>query len=40
MASTDLDPQGLAGRIEELLDRLTTDGGPAAGHAARSWCGC
>ncbi|GAA1326711.1 NifU family protein [Pseudonocardia xinjiangensis] len=34
MASTDLDPQGLAGRIEELLEGITTDGGPAVGHAA------
>lgn len=34
MASTDLDPQGLAGRIEELLEGITTDGGPTVGHAA------
>lgn len=34
MASTDLDPQGLAGRIEELLEAITTDGGPAVGHSA------
>lgn len=34
MASTDLDPPGLAGRIEELLDVITADGGPAVGHAA------
>ena len=34
MASTDLDPQGLAERIEQLLDGITTDGGPALGHAA------
>lgn len=34
MASTDLDPQGLAGRIEELLEGITTEGGPAVGHAA------
>ncbi|WP_232664530.1 NifU family protein [Pseudonocardia sp. TRM90224] len=34
MASTDLDPQGLAGRIEELLDGISTEGGPAVGHAA------
>jgi len=34
MASTDLDPQGLAGRSEELLEAITTDGGPAVGHAA------
>ena len=34
MSSTDLDPQGLAGRIEELLDAITAEGGPAVGHAA------
>ncbi|MDT7708520.1 MAG: hypothetical protein QOG20_4127 [Pseudonocardiales bacterium] len=34
MASTDLDAEGLAGRIEELLEAITTDGGPAVGHAA------
>lgn len=34
MASTDLDPAGLAGRIEELLDAITTDGGPGVGYAA------
>ncbi len=34
MASTDLDPQGLASRIEELLEGITADGGPAVGHAA------
>ena len=34
MASTDLDPAGLAGRIEELLDGIATDGGPAVGYAA------
>jgi Fe-S cluster biogenesis protein NfuA len=34
VASTDLDPAGLAGRIEELLDRITADGGPGVGHAA------
>ncbi|MBN9100705.1 MULTISPECIES: NifU family protein [unclassified Pseudonocardia] len=34
MASTDLDPQGLAERIEQLLDGITADGGPALGHAA------
>jgi len=34
MASTDLDAQGLAGRIEELLEAITADGGPAVGHAA------
>ncbi|HEY4419212.1 MAG TPA: hypothetical protein VGN22_06835 [Pseudonocardia sp.] len=34
MASTDLDPQGLARRIEELLEGITADGGPAVGHAA------
>ena len=34
MSSTDLDPQGLAGRIEELLEGITADGGPAVGHAA------
>ena len=34
MASTDLDQQGLAGRIEELLEAITTDGGPTVGHAA------
>ncbi len=34
MASTDLNPEGLAGRIEELLDRIAADGGPALGHAA------
>ena len=34
MASTDLDPQGLAGRIEELLEGIAADGGPAVGHAA------
>lgn len=34
MASTDLDPQGLAERIEQLLDGITADGGPAVGHAA------
>lgn len=34
MASTDLDPQGLAGRIEELLEGITEKGGPQVGHAA------
>ena len=34
MASTDLDPQGLAARIEELLEKIGTDGGPAVAHAA------
>ncbi|MHA6623194.1 NifU family protein [Pseudonocardia sp. DLS-67] len=34
MASTDLDPQGLAARVEELLEGITTEGGPAVGHAA------
>ncbi|OLT16431.1 hypothetical protein BJF78_14200 [Pseudonocardia sp. CNS-139] len=34
MASTDLDPQGLAARVEELLEGITADGGPAVGHAA------
>lgn len=34
MASTDLDPAGLAGRIEELLDTVTAEGGPAVGYAA------
>lgn len=34
MASTDLDASGLAGRIEELLDGITADGGPRVGHAA------
>src|SRR4051795_702924 len=34
MSSVDLDPQGLAGRIEELLEGITADGGPAGGHAA------
>lgn len=34
MSSVDLDPQGLAGRIEELLEGITADGGPAVGHAA------
>ncbi len=34
MASTDLDPTGLAGRIEELLDGISADAGPGAGHAA------
>jgi Fe-S cluster biogenesis protein NfuA len=34
MASTDLDPAGLAGRIEELLDGIAVDGGPAVAHAA------
>ncbi|WP_300006865.1 NifU family protein [Pseudonocardia sp.] len=34
MASTDLDPTGLAGRIEELLDGITAEGGPGVGHAA------
>jgi Fe-S cluster biogenesis protein NfuA len=34
MSSTDLDPQGLAGRIEELLEGITTEGGPAVGYAA------
>jgi hypothetical protein len=34
MASTDLDPPGLAQRIEELLDRITTEGGPEVGYAA------
>ena len=33
MSSTDLDPQGLAGRIEELLEAITADGGPAVGHS-------
>jgi Fe-S cluster biogenesis protein NfuA len=34
MASTDLDPAGLAARIEELLEGITKDGGPAVGYAA------
>lgn len=34
MASTDLDPPGLAQRIEELLERITSEGGPAVGHAS------
>lgn len=34
MASTDLDPAGLAARIEELLERIGSDGGPAVGYAA------
>jgi Fe-S cluster biogenesis protein NfuA len=34
MASTDLDPQGLAGRIEELLEGISADAGPAVGYAA------
>jgi len=34
MSSTDLKPDGLAARIEELLDHITAEGGPAVGHAA------
>jgi hypothetical protein len=34
MASTDLDPPGLAQRIEELLERIAAEGGPAVGYAA------
>jgi Fe-S cluster biogenesis protein NfuA len=34
MASTDLDPQGLAARIEELLEKIAADGGPTVAHAA------
>jgi hypothetical protein len=34
MASTDLDPPGLAQRIEELLEQISSEGGPAVGHAA------
>lgn len=34
MASTDLDPSGLAQRIEELLENITSEGGPAVGYAA------
>jgi hypothetical protein len=34
MASTDLGPEGLAGRIEELLDGIEADGGPGVAHAA------
>jgi hypothetical protein len=34
MASTDLDPPGLAQRIEELLERITAEGGPEVGYAA------
>lgn len=34
MASTDLDPAGLADRIEELLDGITAQAGPVVGHAA------
>jgi hypothetical protein len=34
MASTDLDPPGLAQRIEELLERITTEAGPEVGYAA------
>lgn len=34
MASTDLEPAGLARRIEELLDGIAADGGPAVGYAA------
>jgi hypothetical protein len=34
MASTDLDPPGLAQRIEELLEQIAGEGGPAVGHAA------
>lgn len=33
MASTDLDPPGLAQRIEDLLEHITSEGGPAVGHA-------
>lgn len=34
MASTDLDPPGLAQRIEDLLELVAREGGPAVGHAA------
>lgn len=34
MSSVDLDPQGLAGRIEELLEGIAADAGPGVGHAA------
>lgn len=34
MASTDLDPPGLAARIEELLDRIGAEGGPGVAYAA------
>lgn len=34
MSSVDLDPQGLAVRIDELLESITADGGPGVGHAA------
>lgn len=34
MSSVDLDPPGLAERIEDLLEGITADGGPAVGHAA------
>jgi len=34
MASTDLDPPGLAQRIEELLEHIAGEGGPAVAHAA------
>ena len=34
MASIDLDAAGLAHRIEELLDTITTEGGPGTAYAA------
>lgn len=34
MSSTDLDPSGLAQRIEELLEKLVEEGGPAVGYAS------
>ncbi|MGQ0572802.1 MAG: NifU family protein [Pseudonocardia sp.] len=34
MASTHLDPPGLAQRIEELLEQIAGEGGPGVGHAA------
>jgi Fe-S cluster biogenesis protein NfuA len=34
MASTDLGPEGLAERIEELLEHIEAEGGPAVAHAA------
>ena len=34
MGSVDLDPQGLAGRVDELLDGIAADGGPGVAHAA------
>jgi hypothetical protein len=34
MSSADLDPPRLAERIEQLLEGITSSGGPAVGHAA------